>query len=314
MHDIHSDFSKSCSKVIALSGNPNVGKSTLFNGMTGMKQHTGNWPGKTVAKASGFFTYKNSSFTLIDLPGTYSLLSHSPEEEIARDFLLFQKPDIVVVVCDATCLMRNLNLLLQTVEIHPNVIACVNLMDEAGKKDISVNLKTLSSLLQIPVIGTSAQKNKGLNALMETIYRLSEQPKPVFPSYMNPIPYPKKLCEQISNLESLLDNYAPANINTRWLALRLLAKDSSIIKSLKNNLDFDIADYPEISEEILALTHIFNEEHTDIEAIITSCILKKSNDLYTQSVVLNNPQYYQRDLKIDKVLTSPLSGIPIRCV
>lgn len=120
--------------VIALAGNPNVGKSTLFNRLTGMKQHTGNWPGKTVTNAVGEYKDKNNHFAFVDIPGTYSLNAHSAEEEVARDFLIFGAPDLAVVVCDATCLERNLNLVLQVMEICPRVLVCVNLLDEARKK------------------------------------------------------------------------------------------------------------------------------------------------------------------------------------
>ena len=126
-------------KVIALAGNPNVGKSTVFNSLTGMNQHTGNWPGKTVANAQGKYHYKGSNFILVDIPGTYSLMANSEEEEIARDFICFGEPDATVVVADATCLERNLNLVLQTVEISDRVVLCVNLLDEAKKKNISTN-------------------------------------------------------------------------------------------------------------------------------------------------------------------------------
>lgn len=120
---------------IAIAGNPNVGKSTIFNSLTGMHQHTGNWPGKTVSNASGIITYNKKKFLLVDIPGTYSILSNSEEEEIARDFICFSKPNATVVVVDSTCLERNLNLVFQVMEITPNVILCVNLLDEAEKKE-----------------------------------------------------------------------------------------------------------------------------------------------------------------------------------
>lgn len=156
-------------KVIALAGNPNVGKSTVFNSLTGMKQHTGNWPGKTVANAQGRYRYKGTNFVLVDLPGTYSLLSNSEEEEIARDFICFGEPDATVVVADATCLERNLNLVLQAMEISDKVILCVNLLDEAKKKKIKINIGLLSKKLGIPVVGTSARSGKGLDSLMDAV-------------------------------------------------------------------------------------------------------------------------------------------------
>lgn len=140
--------------VVALAGNPNTGKSTVFNSLTGLKQHTGNWPGKTITNAQGTYSYQNKSYILVDLPGTYSLLASSVEEELARDFICFGNPDATVVVADATCLERNLNLVLQIAEITSRVILCVNLMDEARRKNISLKLDRLSDLLGIPVVAS----------------------------------------------------------------------------------------------------------------------------------------------------------------
>ncbi|HOK43993.1 MAG TPA: FeoB small GTPase domain-containing protein, partial [Thermoclostridium caenicola] len=150
-------------KVIALAGNPNVGKSTVFNSLTGMRQHTGNWPGKTVTIAQGNFTHGDTQFILVDIPGTYSLMANSVEEEVARDFICFGNPDAVIVVADATCLERNLNLILQTLEATSNVVVCVNLMDEARRKKIRIDLEELSRQLGVPVAGTSARNGKGLD-------------------------------------------------------------------------------------------------------------------------------------------------------
>jgi ferrous iron transport protein B len=161
------------SKVIALAGNPNVGKSTVFNALTGLKQHTGNWPGKTVANAKGTYTHNDKKFVLVDIPGTYSLFANSAEEEIARDFICFEKPDATVIVADATCLERNLNLILQTIEITNNVIVCVNLIDEAKKKKIRIDFDELSLQLGIPVIPIVARSKIGLDTLTEAIYNMS---------------------------------------------------------------------------------------------------------------------------------------------
>ena len=139
-------------RVIALAGNPNVGKSTVFNNLTGLNQHTGNWPGKTVTNAQGKYRHKNKNFIMIDLPGTYSLMSSSAEEEVARDLVCFGKPDAAVVVTDATCLERNLNLVLQTLEITDKVVVCVNLIDEAKRKKIHIDFNELSKRLGVPVI------------------------------------------------------------------------------------------------------------------------------------------------------------------
>jgi len=159
---------------VALMGNPNVGKSTLFNYLTGMRQHTGNWPGKTVTGATGNCTYKNKEIAFVDLPGCYSLLSHSPEEEVARDFVVSGEADVTVVVCDATALERNLILVLQTQQITKKLIVCVNLIDEAEKKGIKIDKEKLEKELGASVITTAARSGKGVNELLDKIVKAKE--------------------------------------------------------------------------------------------------------------------------------------------
>jgi ferrous iron transport protein B len=159
--------------VIALAGNPNTGKSTVFNSLTGLNQHTGNWPGKTVSNAQGKYTHRNKKYVLVDLPGTYSLLANSVEEQVARDFICFGNPHATVVVTDATCLERNLNLVLQIMEITSKVVVCVNLMDEAKRKKIKIDLRKLSDLLGVPVVGTTASSGEGLNELKDMIEKVA---------------------------------------------------------------------------------------------------------------------------------------------
>lgn len=158
---------------VALAGNPNVGKSTIFNKLTKMKQHTGNWIGKTIDISEGNINYKNTKYKIIDIPGTYSLLSNSLEEDIARDYICFKNPNITVIVCDASCISRNLNLVLQTLEITKNVILCINFIDEANKKGIKINIPLLEERIKIPVIPMSATKNKGFEILMSKIHNMA---------------------------------------------------------------------------------------------------------------------------------------------
>ena len=161
-------------KNIALIGNPNVGKSTVFNGLTGLSQHTGNWPGKTVSLASGTYVHRGQAFSLIDLPGIYSLTANSPEEEVAIEYLNNKSPDAVVVVVDATCMERNLNLALQVAETYKNVVLCVNLLDEANKKGIEIDLDSLSRRMNIPVVGVVARSKKNLDKLKDQILALTK--------------------------------------------------------------------------------------------------------------------------------------------
>jgi len=159
-------------KKIGLVGNPNVGKSTVFNELTGLNQHTGNWTGKTVTNAIGKFTHNSIEYELVDLPGTYSLFSHSAEEEVTRDFVLAQDYDAIIIVCDAVCLERNLNLVLQVKKITSKIVVCVNLLDEARKKKISIDLEQLAKKLELPVVGMSARNGEGFEDLLVTLEKL----------------------------------------------------------------------------------------------------------------------------------------------
>lgn len=218
--------------VIALAGNPNTGKSTIFNELTGLKQHTGNWPGKTVTNAKGVFKNKEKEFILVDLPGTYSLFANSVEEEMARDFICFGKPDTTVVVVDATCLERNLNLVLQVMEITDNVILCVNLLDEAERKKIKINFKKLSLELGIPVVGTVARNKKGLEELKDTIYNVCE--RKIIPTPKS-ITYPKEIEEELEKLIPMIEPLIHNQFNPRWIALRMLDGDTKILEKICND-------------------------------------------------------------------------------
>lgn len=190
----------SCEYIVALAGNPNTGKSTVFNSLTGLNQHTGNWAGKTVTHARGCYEYKNNYFILTDLPGAYSLFANSTDEEAARDFICSGNPQAIVVVLDATCLERNLNLALQIMEISNQVIVCVNLMDEATRKGIRINLIKLSSLLGVPVIGTNARDNIGLEELKEAIRKVCSGEMALKPLKLHPADTDEAMVERIIHL------------------------------------------------------------------------------------------------------------------
>lgn len=219
--------------VIALAGNPNTGKSTVFNALTGLKQHTGNWPGKTVLQARGRYVFRGLEYILVDLPGTYSLFANSVEEELSRDFICFGKPDVTVIVVDATCLERNLNLVLQVLEITDKVVVCVNLLDEARRKGIRIDLNLLHQELGVPVVGAVAREGLGLEALKEVIAGIACGAIVPVPK---PIPYDDDLEEAIEKLIPKIDHLAAGIINPRWLALRLLEGDGSVLKLLASDV------------------------------------------------------------------------------
>ena len=219
--------------VIALAGNPNVGKSTVFNALTGLNQHTGNWPGKTVSNARGSYNHKDKKFILVDLPGTYSLLANSVEEQVARDFICFGRPNATVVVTDATCLERNLNLVLQVMELTDKVILCVNLMDEAKRKGITVDIEKLEKELGIPVVATTARKGEGLDELVDTIYNIALKIQTTSPKILK---YPMEVEKEISRLSNKLEKVSQDKLNTRWISLRLIEGDTTILDSIQNFL------------------------------------------------------------------------------
>jgi len=217
--------------VVALAGNPNTRKSTVFNALTGLRQHTGNWPGKTVTRAEGGFEYNEQKYKLVDLPGTYSLLSTSEDEEAARDFILFGKPNVTVIVVDANRLERNLNLVLQILEITDKAVLCLNLMDEAKRNNISIDERTLSRDLGIPVVATSARFNEGIPHLIQTISEVANGTIICKPHRIKNVP--ENIEKAVKKLSVEIEKEFPNIPNSRWIAFRLLEGDAQIIKALK---------------------------------------------------------------------------------
>lgn len=218
-------------RVIALAGNPNTGKSTLFNSLTGLKQHTGNWPGKTVTRAEGGYQFNNFRYKLVDLPGTYSLLSASQDEEVARDFILFGQPDCTIVVTDATALERNLNLVMQVMEITDKVVVAVNLMDEAERKGLEVDTRALSRDLGVPAIPVTARTGEGMSNLLTTVAGVIEGTISTKPLRINGTP---EFQNAIDQLVPMIEKMVPGIPNARWVAIRLLDGDSKVQSSLLN--------------------------------------------------------------------------------
>lgn len=302
-----------CDFTIAIAGNPNVGKSTVFNSLTGLHQHTGNWPGKTVSNASGIATFNNKDFLLVDIPGTYSIMSNSQEEEIARDYICFGNPDCTVVVLDATCLERNLNLVYQILEITNKVVVCVNLLDEAKKKGIEIDLDKLSFTLGVPVVGTIARKKKTLNKLMQSVYEVCTEN---CSDELFKIEYPESIENAITIVEKSVKELLCSSLftNYRWISLKLLEGNSKIISSIENYLNINLVDNENISCSVNKAKEILEDNNINISSfkdIIVSTIMYNSEKISLDVIRCKRQNYSVRTNKIDKMLTSKLTGIPI---
>ncbi len=217
--------------LVALAGNPNTGKSTVFNALTGLRQHTGNWPGKTVTRAEGVFAHEGRRIKIVDLPGTYSLQAGSADEEVARDFVLFGGPDVTVVVVDATRVERNLNLVLQVLEITDRVVVCLNLMDEAKRRGIAVDAAKLEAELGVPVIPAAARRGEGINELLRAVCDVADgriRPRP-----FRIAEHPPEVEGALSELTPLVREAFPELDNARWVALRLLNGDERVEEAVR---------------------------------------------------------------------------------
>lgn len=296
---------KETALVVALAGNPNTGKSTVFNSLTGLKQHTGNWPGKTVGLSVGKYIFQDHEFSLIDLPGTYSLFSDSVEEEIARDFICFNKPDVTVIVVDGSCLERNLHLVLQILEITTQVVICVNLLDEAKSKGIDINLSKLAKILGIKVVGTVARNGMGLEALKKAILLTATKKRepPVISTFS--LLYDSNLEQMISEGIKL---FAANDLNDhykRWLALRFLDSDYTLANKLKQ---LQLANGN--TNEILIYEQFCSKGFSgDIRENIVHTLYKTAETI-AKSVTTHKAKPNLR-INLDKIITSKALGIPI---
>jgi ferrous iron transport protein B len=298
--------------VVALAGNPNTGKSTVFNALTGMRQHVGNWPGKTVARAEGGFEFEGKRYKLVDLPGTYSLLSAAADEEIARDFVLFGQPDCVVVVTDATAIERNLNLVLQILQITDRVIVCLNLMDEARRKGILVDHRALSRKLGVPVVPAAARTGEGLSALVRAVAdvaagRIDARPRR--------LPTTPALDRALDALVPLIEATAPGLPSSRWVATRLLDGDARVEEALATG-ELGDRESPPDEAALTALVSAADRHRAELAGEFRDQVVEA---IYADAATVAERAVRQKggapsrdlDTAVDRILTSRVWGLPI---
>ncbi len=296
---------------VALAGNPNVGKSTVFNALTNLHQHTGNWPGKTVASAQGYCEAGGISYTLVDTPGSYSLLAHSAEEEAARDFLCFGGADAVIVVCDASSLERNLNLALQTMEITPRVVLCLNLMDEARARGITPCLSLLKERLGVPVVPTAARTRQGLDSLMDAV---SQVVRGAPPQAMQ-VTYPAPIEKALSLLTPAVESAVPGSrLAPRWLALRLLEGDAALCGGIEQYVGVSLRSHPAIVRTLAQAWQDLAQSGYEAAALrdaIVRAVVTAAQEVCADAVCSRPTARQRRDGQIDRVVTSRWFGIPL---
>jgi ferrous iron transport protein B len=297
--------------LVALAGNPNTGKSTVFNALTGMRQHTGNWPGKTVARAEGVFAYEGKRVKVVDLPGTYSLQAGSTDEEVARDFVLFGRPDVTLVVVDATRLERNLNLVLQILEITDRVVVCLNLTDEARRHGIEVDHRALARILGVPVVPTVARDKEGMQEIRRQILLMAEGKTPTQP-YRIPR-MPEDVERAIEALKPAIEEAFPGVPNARWLALRLLNGDESVMEAVRKGEIGEGGGGEDPGERILELaTTLRWTLSPDFHDHLMETLYGAAQEIGEASMVAGiRKTKFNFDRKLDRLITSRLFGFPL---
>ncbi|MCG2796287.1 MAG: ferrous iron transport protein B, partial [Actinomycetia bacterium] len=295
---------------VAIAGNPNAGKTTLFNNLTGARQHVGNWPGVTVEKKEGTSRYGDYRFEVVDLPGTYSLTAYSLEEVIVRDYITGEKPDVVIDIVDASNIERNLYLTTQLMELGVPVIAALNMMDVAKSRGIDINIELLSELLGIPVVPMVCLRNRGTDELKSTVVSVIKGEAKFRGIHVD---YGKEVEEEIEKLEGVIEDERAAlseylgKYSTRWLAVKLLEEDEAVVENLSEYLEPDSALFRRQEQSLKHLFSIFSE---DVETVIVDYRYGFVAGTAREAVKREFEEPVSTSDRIDNILTNRILGFP----